>query len=80
MFIDNNFALDYVIKLEQLKSDLANIKDKIQTQIPSQIPHLNNSRILPIKRKHYREYYDDEAKYIVEKAFEWDIKTFEYTF
>lgn len=79
MFFQNEFCLDYVVRLEYLKEDLSTIKNKLQIDFEIDIPHRNNAdEFLP--RKHYTEYYDAETKDLIEKCFEWDIKTFNYKF
>lgn len=45
---------------------------KIKPQI---IPHLNKS-----SHQNYSAYYDKETKQIIEKAYEKDIKMFDYDF
>ena len=77
MFFNNRFFLDYVIKLEFLKTDINLIKDKLQINLD--IPHLNNSDQY-IERKDYREYYDDETEDFVRNMFKWDIEEFGYKF
>lgn len=79
MFFEDEFYLDYVIRLEHLQEDLITLKDKLQIQTEVSIPHRNNADEF-LKRKHYTEYYDTETKELIEKRFEWDIKTFNYKF
>lgn len=79
MFFQNEFYLDNVIRLERFKEDLLAIKDKLQIDFKIDVPHMNNSEIF-LPRKHYSEYYDPETKELIEKNFEWDIKTFNYKF
>lgn len=79
MFVQNEFDLDYVIRLEHLKEDFFEIKDKLGIDSDANIPHKNNSEIF-LPRKPYAEYYDTETKELIEACFEWDIKTFKYKF
>ena len=79
MLIQNNFCLDYVIKLENFKADISNINDKLGIDLSAGLPHLNNADKF-LDRKHYSEYYDEETKDFIRDLFEWDIKTFDYKF
>lgn len=79
MCVDGKFCLDYVIRLENFKEDLYNIKDRLQVDLTMSLPHLNNSDVF-VDREHYSEYYDNETKDIINNLFEWDIKRFNYKF
>lgn len=79
MFLNGKFFLDCVIRLEHLEEDFIKIQDKLQIELASKLPHKNNSEQF-LERNPYSEYYDEETKALIEKAFEWDIKTFGYTF
>lgn len=79
MLIQDNFCLDYVIKLENFKADISNINDKLGIDLSAGLPHLNNADKF-LDRKHYSEYYDEETIDFIGNLFEWDIKTFDYKF
>lgn len=79
MCVNDEFCLDYVIKIENIKEDLYNIKDRLQIDLSENLPHLNDSSLF-VDKKHYSEYYDNETKNIVTDLFEWDIKRFNYKF
>lgn len=79
MFFQDKFCIDYVIRLENLKEDLYNIKDKIQIDLSNGIPHLNNSNQF-VDKKNYKNYYDEETKIFIQDLFKWDIETFGYKF
>lgn len=79
MFLRDKFSLDFVIRLEHLKADLALIQNNLQLNLDLEIPHLNNSCKYIVK-KNYREYYDEETKDFIESLFKWDIEYFMYKF
>jgi hypothetical protein len=79
MFFENNFCLNYVIRLEHLQEDFLIIKDKLQMDTNVVIPHQNNSEKYT-ERKNYKDYYDQETKKYIETLFKWDIEAFNYTY
>jgi chondroitin 4-sulfotransferase 11 len=79
MVLEDTFSLDCVIKLENLKEEFSLIKDKLQFTSEIDVPHLNNSEKY-IVRKDYKDFYDEETKNLIYNLFEWDIKTFKYTY
>jgi hypothetical protein len=79
MFFNNEFFLDYVIRLEKIEEDINTIGDKLQINLSCGIPHRNDS-IEFAPRIHYTDYYDHKAKTYIKEKFEWDIKTFNYSF
>ncbi len=71
---DDRLLTDYTGRFETLQEDLQIISEK--TGIPFQtLKHQNKS-----KHKPYREYYCDEMRKIVEKAYAKDIELFNYNF
>ena len=77
--IDTPIKLDFIGKLENIEEDMKKIKQKIKeksnVEISYSIPHLNKTN-----HKNYREYYTDETKEMVRKAFTKDIEYFNYDF
>lgn len=70
-------GLDIVMRQESLQEDFDRVLKQagIATAIP--IPRFNVTRKEP---KHYREYYNDRTRRIVESAFAEDFKRWGYTF
>jgi chondroitin 4-sulfotransferase 11 len=79
MFFQNEFFLDYVIRLEHIEKDILHIKDKLQIDLSCGVPQVNNIEKFTT-RIPYADYYDKETKNIIGKLFEWDINKFGYTF
>jgi len=79
MFADDNFFVDYVIRVEHIEEDLYKIKDKLQINLPSDIPCRNDMNQFTA-RKPYSEYFDQKTKNYIKQLFEWDINNFGYTF
>lgn len=79
MFFNKEFFLNYVIRLETIEDDLNNVKDKLQIDLSCKIPHRNNANDL-VPRRPYADYYDHKTKTYIKEKFEWDIKTFNYSF
>lgn len=69
-----NILVDYIGKIEDYQNCFNRVCEimKIKPQI---IPHLNKS-----SHKSYTTYYDKKTKQIIEKAYEKDIKMFDYDF
>lgn len=65
--------IDFVGRFEKLSEDFQKVCKIIGKN--KELPHLRKS-----SHKHYKEYYDDETKKIIEKIFEKDIKEFGYKF
>lgn len=72
-------TVDFIGKLENLNEDMKTIKDKIKEksgrEINYRMQHLNKSN-----HKNYREYYTEENRELVRKAFAKDIEYFGYDF
>jgi hypothetical protein len=78
----NNFILDetggilvdYVIKVEDMEHGLKEVFDRLD------IPHREIVRINQSQHKHYRSYYTEKTRRLVEKEFRYDILVGEYEF
>lgn len=71
---EGELIVDYVGRFENLSHDLAEICRRIG--IPEiQLPHFRKT-----KRKHYREYYDEETEAVVRHKYARDIELFDYAF
>jgi len=66
--------LDYVGRFENLEEDFYSISEEIGLPV-KELPRVNVTN-----RDHYREYYDDYTKSIVEERFHKTIKLFDYHF
>ena len=62
-----------VARFEQYESDAAEILERLG--LPNEMPHLNRT-----EHGHYRKYYTDKSRLIVERRFQKDIDTFNYSF
>lgn len=67
--------LDFVGRFENLVEDFALIADKIGFK-GYRFPHMNKS----VGRGHYRDYYDDESRQMVEEFYKKDLEIFGYEF
>jgi len=73
---DGNLMVDYVIRMETMKSDLPSIVDNHWKNFDIDYDiHLNTT-----KHKPYWEYYSDETKEKVDELFKEDIEMFGYEF
>jgi hypothetical protein len=72
--IDNEIAVDYICKMENIESDIGMMCEGLGLKPPN-FPHLNIS-----DHRHYTEYYDDETQDIVAKRYAKDIEHFGYVF
>ena len=66
--------VDYIMRMESLQSDFNNVCDRLDR------PHVTLENVNKSKHKHYTEYYDDEAREIVERNYAKDIEYFKYKF
>ena len=77
--IDTPIKVDFIGKLENFNQDMEIIKSKIKEksnfEISYNVQHLNKTN-----HKNYREYYTEETKELVRKAFSKDIEYFNYEF
>ncbi|NEO65494.1 MAG: sulfotransferase family protein [Moorea sp. SIO4G2] len=69
----NNFLVDYVIRVEHLEEDLDFVSSKLGIQ-------LDSLKINTSKHDHYSQYYDSESQAIVSELFEYDINYGKYSF
>ena len=65
--------VSFIGKFEQFSTDFDKICSYIN--ISASLPHLKKSN-----RTHYKDYYNEESKKIIEIYFEKDINYFEYRF
>jgi hypothetical protein len=75
-WLNGAFQPNFILRFENLKNDFKEMLDACEIKhISSDIPHENSS-----KRSDYKDYYNSNAKKIIEKVFEKDIDTFKYTY
>ena len=74
MLKDGSLGVDFVGKLETLETSLAHIGEHIGLSF-ADLPHINK-----IKRKDYREYYDQQTRDQVADLWQRDIEAFDYRF
>ena len=66
--------LNYVLKFENLDQDFIKLKETLDLNCELGKANVNKSRT------HYRDYYDDKTKDIIENHFEKELNTFQYKF
>ena len=66
-------STDLVLKTENLKFEFDIIKNMLS--INSDLLHINST-----SHEHYQQYFDEETKSIIAKAFEADVETYKYKF
>lgn len=71
---DGNKLVDFIGKFENLNEDFHYIANQIGLK-NVELPHKNKS-----SHKHYREYYNDHTRKLVEEYFKDDIELFGYEF
>jgi hypothetical protein len=69
----NEIFVDKIYKLENIEDDMKDLSTKIGINI--NLPKKNSS-----KRGHYKNYYNETSRKIIESIYEQDIKTFNYKF
>jgi hypothetical protein len=75
-WLNGAFQPNFILRFENLKNDFKEMLDACEIRhISSDIPHENSS-----KRSNYKDYYNSNAKKIIEKVFEKDIDTFKYLY
>lgn len=70
----DQIIVKFVGKFENLEADWQNIC-KILDFKDASLNHFNKS-----KHSHYRDYYDEQTKKLIERRFEWVIEHFKYQF
>lgn len=76
--LNGELIVDKIIKTEDIKEGWKDLQSELFEKTgkkPGDIPHINKTN-----RKHYREYYDDESRAMVEEMFSKDIVYFGYRF
>jgi len=71
-----NLLVDFIGKFENLEKDYKFVCKKIGIKNPKSLPHKNKSK----RKNDYRQYYDEEARKIVEKRYKKDLEVFGYEF
>lgn len=71
---NGNSLVDFIVKMEDIENGLKIAFDKIGIPF-EEIGTYNKS-----EHKHYRSYYTEETKKVIEKEFQYDIKIGEYEF
>lgn len=69
-------CLDFIGRVENLGNDLKFICEQIGCKY-NHLPHINKSKK---SHQHYKNYYDDELKNIVDTVYSKDIEYFKYNF
>ena len=76
--INGQVVADDLIRYEALEADVGRVCDIIGSHPPGELPKLKGG--YRIKPEHYSHYYDQECREIVEEEFEFELKTFGYSF
>ncbi len=69
------FIVDFIGRFENLKEDYKKVFRILGVKNPPKLEHRRKS-----KRKHYREYYNEETKNLIKKRYKKDLEFFGYTF
>ena len=75
--IDGELCVDYVIRYENLSKDFDEVCRRIGLS-PGKLPHLKAG--LREDGRHYSEYFDAEARALVEQRHQHDVRLFGYRF
>lgn len=67
------YKADFIGRFENINEDMTKICDQLNME--AKLPHLNKT-----KRGHYRDYFDIESRWLVDKWYREDIERFGYTF
>lgn len=73
---EGNEVMDYVCKLENIKSDLAVIFKRLD--MPERLLPVVNTN--PHRVKNYRRYYNMQSIQMIEKYFAWELEKYKYKF
>ncbi len=66
--------MDYIIRFEHLQKDFDNMLSELNIQ-EKKLSHVNKT-----KRGHYRDWYDEKSKALVEEIYKEDIEKYNYSF
>jgi chondroitin 4-sulfotransferase 11 len=72
---EGRLMVDYVGRFEDLEGAFRHVARTLGLPDDVKLPHAKAA-----KRKHYREYYDDETREIVARMYRRDIETFHYDY
>lgn len=72
---DDKQAVNFIGRFENFEEDLRAVLNKIGLDPSIEIPKLNAT-----KHRHYRGYYSDETRLLVERMYAKDIQTFGYSY
>lgn len=72
---DGQQAVNFIGRFENFEEDLRAVLNKIGLDPSIEIPKLNAT-----KHRHYRNYYSDETRLLVERMYAKDIQTFGYSY
>ena len=67
------YKADFIGRFENINEDMAKICDQLNME--AKLPHRNKT-----KRGHYRDYFDIESRWLVDKWYREDIERLGYTF
>jgi hypothetical protein len=70
---EGRLLLDFIGRFEQLDEDFAEVCRRIGVR--AELPHVKTT-----SHAHYRDFYDDETRAIVARAFAQDLERFDYRF
>ncbi|WP_156819989.1 sulfotransferase family 2 domain-containing protein [Synechococcus sp. PCC 7336] len=71
---DGTILVNFVCRFENLQNDFEKVCKSLKRK--AELPHLKSSK----RKKHYKDYYDEETIEIVRSSFSKDIKNFGYRF
>ncbi len=74
----NKMLVDYIGRFETLEKDITFIQERLGLEVRKGVQHKNPS--LKRKSKNYKDYYNDEAKNLVENYFQTDLNLLGYNF
>lgn len=77
---DDNVRVPHILRWENLQEEMDNFFEKINLQPFEILPDNTSKDRSGLDRTHYRDYYNEETKQIVEEKFKKDLEFFNYTF